>query len=47
MLKSVPDQHNTQAMRERAVLAELYAMKSVPDQYKSQEICAKAFERTP
>ena len=47
MLKSVPDQHKTQEVCERSVLAEVYAMEYVPDQHKSQEMCAKAFERTP
>lgn len=34
-------------MRERAVLTEPYAMESSFDQCKGQEMCAKAFERTP
>ena len=31
MLKSVPDQYNTQEIRERAVLVEPYAIETVPD----------------
>ena len=34
-------------MCERAVSAELHTMESVLDQYKSQQMCAKAFGRTP
>ena len=47
MLKSVRDQHKTQEVHERAVLAELYAKEYVPEQYQSQEMCANVFEMTP